>query len=669
MTWLTSWNYRKAITISNTGSVLTDYQTLITIDTASLVAAGKLLSSCSDIRFTDSDGSTLLNYWIESGCNTSSTNIWIKIPSIVNGTNTIYMYYGNSSATSNSDYFGTFNILGDGSNGSLTVTAANTVINSYTYISGTGTAGSTTIAVNSGASFSNGDEILIIQMKDVSGSSAGTYEFRKVSSGGGTTTFTLSTPLKNNYTSVTQVVKIPQYTSVTVNSGASLTASAWDGNTGGIVALRASGTVDIVGSITVNDKGYLNGETYKGNTMYGGGGGGGGGAYEYRAGNAGGTGGTSGGANGAASANSGGFYGTPGGRGGNGGGPNGGTGGNGGGSPGANCGGGGGGGGGGGNFYGLGGLGGGKGGRGSCASGSAGINGGSSTGTNGSAGNGGGGYGTNGGGGRGSAGSFNGIDGTISGGGNGGNGSGGADYGGAGAGGGAAGLTYGSADLSTIFLGTSGGNVLVNTGAGGIIIIFVNTITVTGTISSNGSNANGAIGGSSGGSIYLTSNYSTIGSSLVSATGGTGVSGYGGGGAGGSGRIRISANSISGTSTPSAYTSGFDTDHNRKYASTEPTLTIGTEQIPTAANITAISMTITPSESPCRQGICTVSVSVTWTNTGETSGSFVPNISVDGTPASPIYLSESLGPGATTTHGFTVSGLSTGIRSICPYPN
>ncbi len=87
------------------------------------------------------------------------------------------------------------------------------------------------------------------------------------------------------------------------------------------------------------------------------------------------------------------------------------------------------------------------------------------------------------------------------------------------------------------------------------------------------------------------------------------------------------------------------------------------------ANITATNMTITPSETPCRQGICTVSVSVTWTNTGGTSGSFVPNISVDGTPASPIYLSESLGPGSTTTHGFTVSGLSAGIRSICPYPN
>ncbi len=113
MAWLTNWNYRKAVTISNSGSSLTDYQVLITIDTASLVTAGKLLSSCDDIRFTSSDGSTVLNYWIESGCNTVSTKIWVKIPSIANGSNTIYFYYGYSSATVASDGINTFNFFED----------------------------------------------------------------------------------------------------------------------------------------------------------------------------------------------------------------------------------------------------------------------------------------------------------------------------------------------------------------------------------------------------------------------------------------------------------------------------------------------------------------------------------------------------------------------------
>jgi len=72
-------------------------------------------TDCGDIRFTDSDGTTLLNYWLESGCNTASTKIWVKVPEIPASSNkTIYVYYGNSEATSLSngeavfDFFATF---------------------------------------------------------------------------------------------------------------------------------------------------------------------------------------------------------------------------------------------------------------------------------------------------------------------------------------------------------------------------------------------------------------------------------------------------------------------------------------------------------------------------------------------------------------------------------
>ncbi|MEM5805012.1 MAG: DUF2341 domain-containing protein [Candidatus Aenigmatarchaeota archaeon] len=102
--WLQNWNYRKPITISNTGSALTDYQVLINLDTATLVFQGKMRSDCGDIRFTDSDGSTLLNYWLESGCNSASTKLWVKVPNIpANSNKTIYIYYGNPSATSTSN--------------------------------------------------------------------------------------------------------------------------------------------------------------------------------------------------------------------------------------------------------------------------------------------------------------------------------------------------------------------------------------------------------------------------------------------------------------------------------------------------------------------------------------------------------------------------------------
>jgi hypothetical protein len=57
----------------------------------------------SDIRFVDSDDTTPLDYWIESGINTAATIIWVEVPSVLNGTKDIYMYYGNAGAAAVSD--------------------------------------------------------------------------------------------------------------------------------------------------------------------------------------------------------------------------------------------------------------------------------------------------------------------------------------------------------------------------------------------------------------------------------------------------------------------------------------------------------------------------------------------------------------------------------------
>ncbi|MFZ8805940.1 MAG: DUF2341 domain-containing protein [Candidatus Calescibacterium sp.] len=111
MSALTGWQYRRLITINNSGNSnsLIDYQVVVTLDTQSLISAGKMKGDGGDIRFTDSDGTTLLNYWVESGMNTSSTYIWVKVPSIpANSTKTIYLYYGNPSAISLSNDIATF---------------------------------------------------------------------------------------------------------------------------------------------------------------------------------------------------------------------------------------------------------------------------------------------------------------------------------------------------------------------------------------------------------------------------------------------------------------------------------------------------------------------------------------------------------------------------------
>jgi hypothetical protein len=138
MAWLIGWQYRRPITINNSSnsSSLSDYQVLVTLDTQSLISAGKMRSDGGDIRFTDSDGVTLLNYWVESGINTSSTKIWVKVPSIpANSTKTIYVYYGNSSATDQSNGNNTFLFFDD-----FTSLSGWTVLNG----GGTGTATVTT---------------------------------------------------------------------------------------------------------------------------------------------------------------------------------------------------------------------------------------------------------------------------------------------------------------------------------------------------------------------------------------------------------------------------------------------------------------------------------------------------------------------------------------------
>lgn len=112
-----SWMYKRSVIIDNSRSRenLRDYQILVALDTASLISAGKMRSDCGDIRLADSDGTTLLSYWIEPNtCNTNATRIWVKVPSIAGGSKkTIYVYYGNKSATPVSDPFGTMFIYED----------------------------------------------------------------------------------------------------------------------------------------------------------------------------------------------------------------------------------------------------------------------------------------------------------------------------------------------------------------------------------------------------------------------------------------------------------------------------------------------------------------------------------------------------------------------------
>ncbi len=483
--------------------------------------------------------------------------------------------------------FGTFNFNTD-------TTGARVFADGIAYRIDAGTATGTSVGRFSGAdTLSNGiaagDEVLLINLQGVAGDTAdvGRYEFLEVLSVTAST-LTFATTITNSYdgtvpgNQMVVVQRVPNYTTVTLGAGDSLTASAWDGLTTtpsgsagyytGIVVFRATGTLSVGGgtSISVDGLGYrggaggsddggTNGESYDGTVGKGG--------DDTNDGGGGGQPGTDGGAGGASydAANS--PVGT---RGGGGGGGNqdavvtsdgaGGAAGGG---------------------YGGGGGGGGGGSDNSLAGGTGGFGG--TTGV--VAGGGGMGGDAEPGGAGGNAGSNGGLTSSCTGpalagsgattgeGGRAECGTGGS--GGSGAGGAGGGGLYGTAALTQLFFGSGGGGggshdraTMVpgqaGGGGGGIIYIIADTVTVTGNVTSTGAasvgpgSREGAGGGGAGGSILIEANGATVGASLVTTTGGArsaGGSNGGGGGAGGVGRIHIGADTITGTTGPLADTS------------------------------------------------------------------------------------------------------------------
>lgn len=116
--WSDSWRYRKLVQISNgSGSTLTDFQTKIVIDTSD---TSKFNATCGDIRFVSSDNKEL-PYWIDSGCGTSTTIVWVKIPVIPASGSQIHIYYGNPNATTTQSGKDTFIYFDDFQDGSINV--------------------------------------------------------------------------------------------------------------------------------------------------------------------------------------------------------------------------------------------------------------------------------------------------------------------------------------------------------------------------------------------------------------------------------------------------------------------------------------------------------------------------------------------------------------------
>ncbi|MFH8038765.1 MAG: DUF2341 domain-containing protein [Candidatus Aenigmatarchaeota archaeon] len=100
--WLSGWQYRRNITISNTqnSNALTDYQVAI-----NLTYDSDMQPDFSDIRFTfynsTSGTETEISYWIEDKVDSSWAYVWVKVPYIpASSYATIYVYYGNTTVVS-----------------------------------------------------------------------------------------------------------------------------------------------------------------------------------------------------------------------------------------------------------------------------------------------------------------------------------------------------------------------------------------------------------------------------------------------------------------------------------------------------------------------------------------------------------------------------------------
>lgn len=97
-----TFGYFVDIDVDNSANAIsyTDHQVLITVNTMDLISQGKMNADGSDIRFFD-DLCNPLCHSVESGLNTATTAIWVKVTSVpASSVTTIRMQYGNSNATS-----------------------------------------------------------------------------------------------------------------------------------------------------------------------------------------------------------------------------------------------------------------------------------------------------------------------------------------------------------------------------------------------------------------------------------------------------------------------------------------------------------------------------------------------------------------------------------------
>jgi len=115
MGWLSGYQYRKKVTISGSSGAGENYQVKLRIGSSSggdFHLEGHCIDFPNDIRFTDDDGETLLDYWIEDSTQDPIT-VWVKVKDNLDNNVDIYCYYGKSGESSASNGSATFEFFDD----------------------------------------------------------------------------------------------------------------------------------------------------------------------------------------------------------------------------------------------------------------------------------------------------------------------------------------------------------------------------------------------------------------------------------------------------------------------------------------------------------------------------------------------------------------------------
>ncbi|MCK8497269.1 adventurous gliding motility protein AgmC [Myxococcus fulvus] len=161
---------------------------------------------------------------------------------------------------------------------SLTVNVPNTVINTYTRVTAQVNAGQNIVPVASTTGFVAGNLVMVhqaagltapgsgvqtpIDMSLPANAPVGRWEFARIGTVlAGPPRLSLTAPLTVTFAANTgtQVIRVPEYSTVTVNAGGSIVATPWNGTTGGVLIFLANGAVTNNGAIHADGLGFRGG--------------------------------------------------------------------------------------------------------------------------------------------------------------------------------------------------------------------------------------------------------------------------------------------------------------------------------------------------------------------------------------------------------------------------